>query len=83
MVRSIDGDSAEFNSSRVGVLNLTDGQVVDTSIHRAFVRLVRKAEKFLYIESQVRCLLFFPFEFIVIIYLIIHFHEGASVLVFT
>lgn len=52
VVRSIDGDSAEFNSARVGVLNMTDGRVVDSSVHRAFVRLVRKAERFLYIESQ-------------------------------
>ncbi|KAG0711561.1 Phospholipase D beta 2 [Chionoecetes opilio] len=52
VVRSIDGDSSDFNSSRVGVLNLENGHVVDTSVHQAFVRLIRKAEKFIYIESQ-------------------------------
>nr|XP_045582161.1 phospholipase D beta 2-like [Procambarus clarkii] len=52
VVRSIDGNSAVFSSGRVGVLDSWGGQVIDTTLHRALVRLVRRAEKFIYIENQ-------------------------------
>lgn len=52
VVRSIDKDSAEFDSSRVGLLDSAGGHLADTSLHTALVRLVRRAENFLYIESQ-------------------------------
>ncbi|XP_069948618.1 uncharacterized protein [Cherax quadricarinatus] len=52
VVRSIDGNSAMFSSGRVGVLDTTGGRVIDASIHRAVVRLIRRAQKFIYIENQ-------------------------------
>lgn len=52
VVRSIDKDSTEFCSARAGMLNHVKEQVVDTSLYQAFVRLVRKAQNFIYIESQ-------------------------------
>ncbi|XP_063866961.1 uncharacterized protein LOC135104027 [Scylla paramamosain] len=52
VVRSIDRNSAEFCSERIGVLDHTNGMVVDTSLYRALVRLIRKAENFIYIETQ-------------------------------
>lgn len=56
MVRSIDGNSVEFCNERMGALDLIDRLVVDTSLYRAYVRLIRKAENFIYIESQVSAL---------------------------
>ncbi|XP_042879391.1 phospholipase D gamma 1-like [Penaeus japonicus] len=53
VVRSIDANSTTFGSGRAGVLDSWGGRTVDTSLHRAFVRLVRRAESFLYIESQI------------------------------
>ncbi|XP_063599570.1 uncharacterized protein LOC134775891 isoform X2 [Penaeus indicus] len=52
VVRSIDANSTTFSSGRAGVLDSYDGRTVDTSLHRAIVRLIRRAENFLYIESQ-------------------------------
>ncbi|XP_042879392.1 phospholipase D gamma 1-like [Penaeus japonicus] len=52
VVRSIDANSTTFGSGRAGVLDSWGGRTVDTSLHRAIVRLVRRAESFLYIESQ-------------------------------
>ncbi|KAG7168257.1 phospholipase D gamma 2-like [Homarus americanus] len=52
VVRSIDGDSAMFSSGRVGVLDNAGGRVVDNSLHKAMVRLIRRAQDFIYIESQ-------------------------------
>ncbi|MPC26328.1 Phospholipase D beta 1 [Portunus trituberculatus] len=52
VVRSIDGNSAEFCNERMAALDQIEKLVVDTSLYRAYVRLIRKAENFIYIESQ-------------------------------
>jgi len=50
--RSITSDSAHFDKSREVHLHKKYGSLVDNSIERAYVNLIRNAESFIYIENQ-------------------------------
>ncbi|XP_076047932.1 uncharacterized protein LOC143029220 [Oratosquilla oratoria] len=52
VLRSIDNDSAVFSSERKTFLTSSHGHLLDQSIQHALVHVIRKAERFLYIESQ-------------------------------
>ena len=52
MFRSITSDSAHFDKSREVHLHKKYGSLVDNSIERAYVNLIRNAESFIYIENQ-------------------------------
>jgi len=50
--RSITSDSAEFSPSRTANLHRKYGRYIDNSIEKAYVNIIRSAEKFIYIENQ-------------------------------
>jgi len=52
VLRSITSDSAAFDEERVGVLHRKYGRLVDNSIMRSYVNLIRNAENFVYVENQ-------------------------------
>ena len=52
ILRSITSDSAELDINREKFLHRKYGNMIDNSIERAYVRLIRSAEDFIYIENQ-------------------------------
>ena len=52
ILRSITSDSAELDINRERFLHRKYGNMIDNSIERAYVRLIRAAEHFIYIENQ-------------------------------
>lgn len=52
MFRSITSDSAVFSPDRESQLHRKYGTLIDNSIQRAYINLIRTAEAFIYIENQ-------------------------------
>ena len=52
ILRSITSDSAELDIKREMFLHKKYGNMIDNSIERAYVRLIRSAQHFIYIENQ-------------------------------
>ena len=52
ILRSITSDSAELDMRREKFLHKKYGNMIDNSIERAYVRLIRSAQHFIYIENQ-------------------------------
>ena len=52
ILRSITSDSAELDLKRELYLHKKYGHMIDNSIERSYVRLIRSAEQFIYIENQ-------------------------------
>ena len=52
LFRSITSDSANFDPTREGHLHKKYGCLVDNSIERAYISLIRNAESYIYIENQ-------------------------------
>ena len=52
ILRSITQDSAQFDEDRVGILNQKYGCLVDDSIQKTYIKLIRSAKSFIYIENQ-------------------------------
>ena len=50
--RSITSDSAHFDKTREARLHKKYGSLVDNSIERAYINLIRNAESYIYIENQ-------------------------------
>jgi len=50
--RSITSDSAEFSPTRANNLHRKYGKYIDNSIEKAYVNIIRQAEKYIYIENQ-------------------------------
>jgi len=52
VLRSITSDSCHFSEDRLATLHRKRGELIDDSILRAYVFLIRNAESFIYIENQ-------------------------------
>jgi len=52
ILRSITSDSAMFDDARKGVLHRKYGRLVDNSIMKSYVNLIRNASNYIYIENQ-------------------------------
>lgn len=52
LFRSITSDSCSFDLSKVEALNGKKGRMVDSSLAKAYIQLIRNAENFIYIENQ-------------------------------
>ena len=52
VLRSITQDSAKFDEERHGVLHSKYGILVDNSIEKTYIKLIRAAKSFIYIENQ-------------------------------
>merc|ERR1712055_12802 len=52
VLRSITSDSCHFSEDRLATLHRKRGELIDDSILRAYVNLIRNAQSFIYIENQ-------------------------------
>jgi phospholipase D1/2 len=52
LFRSITSDSASFDPRRSRSLNAKKGRLVDSSIAQGYVKMIRNANNFIYIENQ-------------------------------
>ena len=52
LFRSITSDSADFSRKKSSTLHSKKGRVVEASIAKAYVQMIRNAENFIYIEDQ-------------------------------
>ena len=52
VLRSITQDSAQFDEDRVAILHKKYGCLVDDSILKTYIKLIRSAKSYIYIENQ-------------------------------